>query len=71
MEDYFPGAVEVRYYDALSPQVRAEHGEQMRQFEKLHWPYPVSLVDGEVISIGALSVYSLVEVVERIRRRKK
>jgi hypothetical protein len=69
MEAYFPGTVEVRYYDALSPDVRAAHEERMRGFEECHWPYPVSLVAGEVISVGTLSVYALVQAVERVREK--
>ena len=70
MEAYFPGAVEVRYYDALSAAVRAVHEEQMKGFEERHWPYPVSLVNGEVISVGTLSVYSLVQAVEHVKYKE-
>jgi len=70
MEAYFPGTVEVRYYDALSSDVRAAHEERMKDFEERRWPYPVSLVEGEVISVGALSVYSLVQAVERVKYKE-
>jgi disulfide oxidoreductase YuzD len=58
----------VRYYDALSPQVRDEHQERMKGFEERRWPYPVSLVDGQVISVGSLSVYALIQAVEQAQR---
>ena len=61
----------MRYYDALSPQVRVEHAERMRGFEQRRWPYPVALVDGEVISVGALSAFSLLQAVERAHRREQ
>ena len=67
MEDYFPGAVEVRYYDALSPDVRAAHEERIKAFAERRWPYPVALVEGKVISVGSLSVYALVQAVEQVR----
>jgi len=67
----FPGAVEVRCYDTLSPQVRAVQAGRLRKFEEHRWPYPVSLVGGEVVSIGSLSAFSLLQAVERARRRSK
>jgi hypothetical protein len=63
-----PDAAEVHYYDALSPQVQAAHGERMKDFEKRRWPYPVALVDGQVITVGSLSVYALVQAVEQARQ---
>jgi hypothetical protein len=68
METYFPGVVEVRYYDALSPEVRVEHGETMSAFEERNWPYPVTLLDGKVVAVGAVSAFSLLQAVERGRR---
>ncbi len=53
----FPGAVEVRYYDTLSPQVREAHAARMEQFAARHWPYPISIVEGEVVSVGGISVF--------------
>jgi hypothetical protein len=40
----------------------------MKGFEERRWPYPVSLVDGQVISVGSLSVYALIQAVEQAQR---
>jgi disulfide oxidoreductase YuzD len=69
MKSVFPGEVDVSYLDVFSPQVRDLHRERMQQFEERSWPYPISMVDGQVVSIGSVSVFALARAVERVRRR--
>lgn len=68
MESVFPGEVDVFYLDVFSPQVRGTHEERLQQFEERHWPYPISMVNGEIVSVGSISVFALARAVEKARR---
>ncbi len=59
----------MRYYDALSPDVREAQGARLQHFAERRWPYPISVVGGEVISVGGLSVFGLLQAIDRIRQR--
>lgn len=63
----FPGAVEVRYYDALAPEMREAHAARLDLFARRHWPYPISLIDGEVVAVGGISVFGLLQAIGRVR----
>jgi disulfide oxidoreductase YuzD len=64
LEANFRGQVQVHYYDALNPAVRTEHAERMQSFEQKRWPYPIALVNGEVVSVGSVSSFVLFETVQ-------
>lgn len=40
----------------------------MEDFQARRWPYPVALVGGQVISVGSLSVYALLQAVEQAQQ---
>jgi hypothetical protein len=40
----------------------------MKDFQERRWPYPVAVVDGQVISVGSLSVYAMIQAVEQARQ---
>ena len=61
--------MEVRYYDALSAEVREAQGARLQQFAEHRWPYPISVVGGEVVSVGGISVFGLLQVIDRLQRR--
>jgi len=42
----------------------------MDEFQDRRWPYPVVLVDGQVLSVGSVSVYALLQAVEQARQER-
>ncbi len=71
METLFPGDIEVRYYDTLASEVRATQEDRLQLFEQRRWPYPISLVDGEIASIGSLNTFALIAAARRARQRRE
>lgn len=59
----------MQYVDVRAGELEEAQLTQREQFEQRRWPYPISLVDGEVVIVGSISVFPLAQAVERARQR--
>jgi disulfide oxidoreductase YuzD len=55
----FPDQVRVEYYDAALPEVRAHFCEVVEEARQRYWPYPLVLVNDQLVLAGDVNVYRL------------
>lgn len=68
----YGAAVDVRYYDLSDPAVRAAHDEQLAELREQQLPFPVVLLDNNLLYAGAINPLRVVAAVaQAIARRNE
>ena len=62
----FPDQVRVEYYDAALPEVQAQFSEVVDQARQRYWPYPLVLVNDQLVLAGDVNVYRLSRFVSEV-----
>lgn len=55
----FPDQVRVEYYDAALPEVQAQFSQVVEEAKQRYWPYPLVLVNDQLVLAGDVNVYRL------------
>lgn len=59
----FPDQVRVEYYDAALPEVQAQFAHVMDEARQRYWPYPLVLVNDQLVLAGDVNVYRLSKLI--------
>jgi disulfide oxidoreductase YuzD len=63
-------AIRVCYYDISVPQIRAEHADTIAALRADELPFPVVLLDGQVLYAGAINPLRIVAAVAQEYERR-
>jgi disulfide oxidoreductase YuzD len=55
----FPDQVRVEYHDAAVPAVQAQFSQVVDEARQRYWPYPLVLVNDQLVLAGDVNVYRL------------
>jgi len=61
----FPDQVSVEYHDAALPEIQAQFSQVVDEARRRYWPYPLVLVNDQLVLAGDVNVYHLSKFVRK------
>jgi len=65
LQRMFGGQIDMAYYDMALPEVQSQFDHIAREAEDHCWPYPLVLMDDQIVIAGDVNVYRLSALVQR------
>jgi disulfide oxidoreductase YuzD len=57
--------VQISYYDAASSQTQEQFSEVIEEAKRRYWPYPLVLLDGQIVMAGDVNTYAISRLVSQ------